>query len=264
MKSIKTSSNTTITYKDEGNGHPIVLIHGFMGDHRYWDTLFSSLTNHSRVIVLDLPGHGSSSMPNQNLSIEEYAAEIDSFLEQLQLSQVTLIGHSLGGYITAAFAELYAHRLARFAFIHSTALPDTEESKKNREAGINAIQKDGVHPFVDGLIPKLFAQDHHQRNADAIQYAKEIGYHTSEAGAISALYAMRDRPNRVKVLEDTQLPVLVVAGSDDGVVPPKRAFTTDRPNIQHVLLQDVGHMSMYEAPESLLSALENFIKSPSI
>ncbi|WP_153945007.1 alpha/beta fold hydrolase, partial [Acinetobacter baumannii] len=86
---------------------------------------------------------------------------IKQLLDALDISQATLLGHSLGGYITLAFAEKYADRLKAFGLIHSTGLPDTEEAKQNRYKGAERIGNEGMKPFIADLVPKLFAPSNH-------------------------------------------------------------------------------------------------------
>src|SRR5437870_1073023 len=104
-KTLKTNNGTTIAYTDVGKGKPVVLIHGFVGDLHYWDRVIDPLAKEYRVIAMDLPGHGDSSLSSNTASTEDYADEIASLVQLLHLDKIALIGHSLGGYITMAFAK---------------------------------------------------------------------------------------------------------------------------------------------------------------
>jgi pimeloyl-ACP methyl ester carboxylesterase len=256
-KQIQTNRGNWISYIEIGQGKPIVLLHGFVGSKTYWNYVIEPLAKQYRIIAPDLPGHGNSSATTNLASISDYAEEIADFIVKLQINSFSLFGHSLGGYITLAFAEKYANYLESFALIHSTALPDTDEAKAKRLAGIEKIQTKGIHTFVDDLIPALFAPTNVAQHE---QLTKEIGYQTSISGAIAALQAMKDRPDRSNVLEQTKLPVLLLAGENDGVVPPSRVFTTTkRKNIKQVVLPNVGHMSMYEAPQLFIDEITKFL-----
>jgi pimeloyl-ACP methyl ester carboxylesterase len=256
LKTLDTNKGTTIAYRELGEGKPVVLVHGFLGDRHYWDHVIEPLAKKYRVIAIDLPGHGNSSWSNLLATTEDYAEEIADLVKQLYLDKITLIGHSLGGYITMAFANKYSSLLEGFALIHSTALPDTEEAKAGRLAGINKIKTDGLPSFVDNLIPKLFAPEHLIKFE---QETKEIGYGASIEGAVAALGAMRNRPDLSNVLATASIPVLIVAGSLDIVVPMKRAFATEGNHIKQIVIPDVGHMSMYESPDLLVKELTQFV-----
>lgn len=256
-KQVKTKRGNLISYLEAGQGRAIVLLHGFVGSSKYWDAIMEPLAKQYRVIALDLPGHGDSSAETKLHSISDYADEIADVMTQLQIGKFTLIGHSLGGYITLAYVEKYASQLEGFALIHSTALPDTKEGKAKRLAGIEKIRTKGIQTFVDDLVPPLFAPAHLEKHE---RITKEIGYQTSVSGAISALQAMRERPDRTEVLEQTELPALLLAGDKDVVVPPARTFvTTKRKNRKQVVLPNVGHMSMYEAPQLLITEITQFL-----
>ena len=252
-----TLQNATITYVDKGEGKTIMLLHGFCGSSRYWEEVIPALSEYCRVIVPDLPGHGQSTTTLENYSISDIAGMMNDLLDELNIEKVTMFGHSLGGYITLAFAEKYSDRLNGFSLVHSTAYPDTEEAKKGRSANAANLKQEGIKPFIDGLIPKLFSPDHLEKHY--VETAKEIGYLTSAQGAINTLIAMRDRPDRNHVLEMTTLPVLLVAGEQDQVIPPEKTFSVSKDNIKHALIEDSGHMGMYENPTQMISAFSAFL-----
>ncbi|WP_042456872.1 alpha/beta fold hydrolase [Neobacillus dielmonensis] len=248
--------DTAISYMDEGEGFPIVLLHGFCGSSGYWQEVVPVLTKNYRVIAPDLPGHGQSEVLRAPCTMEDLAAIILGFLDELHVQNVIMLGHSLGGYITLAFAEKYLDRLKGFSIVHSTAFPDSEEAKKNREANVQRINQNGIHSFVEGLVPNLFATEN--SNKPYVAAAKEIGYSTSPQGAMDTLIAMKNRPDRNSVLEATGLPVLLIAGENDRIVSPDKTFSVSKTNIKHALIKDAGHMSMYENPEELISIIKKF------
>ena len=124
---------------------------------------------------------------------------------------------------------------------------------------IHYIDAEGIKSFVDGLVPKLFGSG--KEHEEELQLAKDIGYGTSPDGAKDALKAMKQRPDRSHVLKNTTLPVLIVAGEQDQIVPPEKSFTVERPNIQQALIHGAGHMSMYEDPLKLIKEIKEFLKN---
>ncbi len=113
--------------------------------------------------------------------------------------------------------------------------------------------------FLDGLIPKLFAPAHLQSMPEAVRKAREIGLGTSPEGAMRTLEAMRDRPDRNAVLWETRLPVLLVAGASDQVIPEERTFSVSGETISQQRIEAAGHMSMMETPGILAQIIKNFI-----
>ncbi|AJY77766.1 alpha/beta fold hydrolase [Paenibacillus beijingensis] len=261
---------TRLAYMDSGRGsagrgpsRTIVLLHGYCGSSAYWEQLLPCMDKNVRMIAPDLRGHGNSSAPKADkYRIEDFAEDIAQLLDMLDPGPVLLLGHSLGGYITLAFAGHYPDRLEGFGLIHSTALPDSEEAKGNRDKAAAAIKERGMEPFVDGLVPKLFAPVHQASMAEAVQRVKEIGYGTDPGGAAASALGMKERPGRINVLEETALPVLIVAGSEDGIVPPEKAFLVERPSIARHVLEGSGHMGMIEEPQELAAIIRQFMNEP--
>ncbi|MEK8216274.1 MULTISPECIES: alpha/beta fold hydrolase [unclassified Paenibacillus] len=247
---------TNICYSDQGEGDVIVLLHGFCGSSGYWEQVIPYLSGSYRVIAPDLRGHGVSDAPLGAYSIDQMADDVLSLLNALEIPECYLLGHSLGGYITLSFAQRHASRLKGFGLIHSTGYPDSEEAREKRLKSVSTIQNDGITTFVDGLVPGLFAP---AAAPQLLQRAKEIGYRTPPQGAAGAALAMRERPDRRDVISATALPVLLVAGAEDGLIPAERTFTSDKPNVTKATISGAGHMSMYEAPERLSEIIKDFV-----
>mgnify|MGYP000950463791 FL=1 len=254
----------SVAYRDGGPGAggaaapTLVLLHGYGGSHRYFDEIFPLLTERHRVIAPDLRGHGASAAPEGVYTMETLAEDVRKLLDHLGLERVVLLGHSLGGYVTLAFAENYPERLAGFGLLHSTAYPDTEEGRENRLRVAEIARRRGSVPVIDGLVPKLFAPANRENLADKVEFARRIGYATPPNGIIGAALGMRERPDRRAVLERARVPVLLLAGAHDEAVPPERRFPADGPHIVKVELPDAGHMGMLETPRAFADAILDF------
>jgi 3-oxoadipate enol-lactonase len=237
-----------------------VFLHGFCGSSAYWAEVLPLLAGQGRVIVPDLRGHGESSAPTDEVyTMESFADDLEALLQSLGIETILLFGHSLGGYITAAFAERYPHRLKGLSLVHSTAQADGDEAKANRDKAAANIASDGLEPFVEGLIPKLFAPDHLKTMADTVESIKAIGRSGSAHGAAATARGMKERPDRTAVLSQSGLRVLLIAGEKDGIIPPDKTFSVDGPSVSRVLVEKAGHMSMVEAPKALAGAIADFI-----
>lgn len=250
-----------VAYTDQGEGLPVVLLHGFCGSGAYWDEIVPLLESSCRVIVPDLRGHGASGSPNESYSIEAMAGDVAKLIEGLGLGEnkPVVLGHSLGGYVALALAEKQADKLRAFGLVHSTAYPDDERGRAGREKSIQTIREQGLPAFLDGLIPRLFAPAHLESMPAAVSKAKEIGLGTSPEGAVRTLEAMRDRPDRNAVLWQTKLPVLLVAGVADQVISEERTFSVGGENISQQRIEAAGHISMMEAPGQLAQIIKSFI-----
>lgn len=260
MNHIVLSSGTSIAYEETGSGQPIVVLHGYCGSHHYWDDVMPLLASYGKVIAPDLRGHGQSSATSGVYAMEHLADDLAQLMDELKLPQVNLFGHSLGGYVALAFAEKYPERLLSLGLVHSTAFPDTEQAKANRLKAAQTIAEQGIRTFVDGLIPKLFTPEPQGAILNQLKKAIEIGYGTSTEGAVGCALGMRDRPDRIVVLERLEVPILLLAGERDEVIPQEKRFPVIKDNVSMVTLQDVAHMGMMENPQAFAKEIETFLE----
>lgn len=259
-------------YTVYGNGGPfVVLLHGFGEDSRIWDLQVNALSAHCRLLVPDLPGSGSSTLPtvldpeaddNPFAKIDTYATVVKAMIHAEKADPVILLGHSMGGYITLAFVEKYTDSVKAYGLVHSTAFADSMEKKEVRTRGISLMAEYGAAAFLKNTIPNLFGQAFRKENPEQIELLIRRGEAFS-AFALQQYYrAMRDRPDRRYVLESNDCPVLFVMGTEDVAAPLNDLLqqVPVPPGISYIrLLPGVGHMSMWEAPETLNRQLLEFI-----
>ncbi|HEY9178769.1 MAG TPA: alpha/beta hydrolase [Flavipsychrobacter sp.] len=129
-KNIHTAKFPQLSYNMYGKGDVIVLLHGFPLDSSLWDKIVPTLAEDYLVIVPDLPGSGKSTFEGNELSIDEMAESVRLILVKEQVNKVVLAGHSMGGYVALAFADLYPDAVKGLALVHSSARSDTEEKKR--------------------------------------------------------------------------------------------------------------------------------------
>jgi 3-oxoadipate enol-lactonase len=249
-----------MAYEDQGNGDPLVLLHGLCGSSKYWDNVIPLLSAHYRVIATDLRGHGQSGVSSEPYTMELMASDIVELMEKLDISKAILLGHSLGGYVTLALAEKYPDKLSGFALIHSSGFPDDDKGKANRTKAIEGILEHGIEPFIDGSNPRLFAPAHLESMKEIVEKIRQIGITTDPQGAVNVLAGMREREDRNRVIADAQVPVLLLAGAEDQIIPLDKAFAIQGPHISQVKIANTGHLSMQEQPAALVSEILSFVK----
>ncbi|RPE09841.1 alpha/beta fold hydrolase [Chitinophaga lutea] len=248
-------------YWTEGEGKAVILIHGFAEDHSVWEHQTAFLRNHYRVLVPDLPGTGRSQLTTP-LSIESMAEFIYEILVAEAISQVTLIGHSMGGYVALAFAEKYPHLLEGLGLFSSTAKPDSEEKKEGRQKSIRMISQYGLESFFRQMLPSMFAADFRTRQAPMIEnYIQQALTSGTTEGAIAYYEAMMARPDRTEVLKTIKVPVLFFIGKEDQAVPVDNALSqVIMPAVASIHLFDqVGHMGLLEVYEESNLILHHFV-----
>ena len=155
---MKTTSykNTVIHYTDQGKGTAVVLLHGFLENQSMWNTFLPELSKKYRIITMDLLGHGATECLGYVHTMEDQADMVHHVLQKLKIRKAALIGHSMGGYVTLAFAELYPNTVKGIVLINSTSRADSDERKRNRARAIVAVKQNYlVKTTANGLMIEL-------------------------------------------------------------------------------------------------------------
>ena len=271
--------NKSVHYRVFGKGRPVILVHGFGEDGNVWNELIKDLQNIFLTIVPDIPGSGKSEMLEGNISIEDYADVINEILNaelsaaRLISSQqsspfppplgeiegAVLIGHSMGGYITLAFAEKYPDLLKGFGLFHSSAFADDEEKKQTRRKATDFIKTNGAYAFLRTSIPHLFAEKLHLKE---MEHLIEEGKKFSPEALIQYYHAMINRPDRTEILKTFTNPILFIIGEKDSAIPLKASLQQCYlPAISHIHILDTGHMGMIEESSRSLMVIKSFLQN---
>lgn len=241
--------NTPISFSDQGKGRAVVLLHGFLGAKEIWKPLSENLKKSYRVIAIDLPGHGESPVIGYAHSMERMAAAVKAVMDSLRLKKYVMIGHSMGGYVGLAFADLYPDNLRGLCLYHSTSYPDSEQKKIDRTRAIEVVKANKTI-YTKTTIANLFAKKNHKYLKEEMAFALGIAKKTSKQGIIAALLGMRDRPARDIILGMVQYPVMMVIGEHDNVLPPQQLLEQSQflkqPTVLY--LEHDGHFGFLESP----------------
>ncbi len=251
-------NNTEIHYTSQGEGNVVVLLHGFLENLSMWDHIIPHLAKKNRVIRIDLLGHGKSGNLGYIHSMEEQANMVKYVLDHLKLSNYKLIGHSMGGYIALAFAELYPEYIKGLCLMNSTATADDAEKKINRDRAIKAV-KHSPKTFVKLAIPNLFSEENKIKCIDEIKQITKEALQMSQQGIIAALEGMKIRKDRTSILNSNDFPVFMIISKQDPALDYKCLIDQTKNTKVSVVEFPDGHMSHIENTNDLIFALLNFI-----
>jgi pimeloyl-ACP methyl ester carboxylesterase len=243
-----------------GSGDPVMLVHGFGEDGNVWDKQVEHLKNKYHLIVPDLPGSGRSEMID-DMSMDGMAEVLHTIIHEENIDKCTVIGHSMGGYITLALVENYWNHVNAFGLFHSSAFADTDEKKETRKKGIEFIKQNGAFEFLKTTTPNLFSPNSKEQIPNTINdFIESLKGFTSKA-LIAYYEAMMSRPDRTSILKNTKNPVLFIAGEHDNAIPLndvlKQCHLPEK-SYFHVLKKS-GHMGMMEEAQNANSILEDFL-----
>lgn len=248
------TAEVTLSYKKVGAGEPVLLLHGFAEDSEVWQAQIEHLKSEYLLIVPDLPGTANSTFnvdTTKNSQLKElnfYADLIRKLMDHEQIRKFIMLGHSMGGYITLAFAEKFPQYLKGFGLIHSTAFADSEAKKKIRTESIRFLENNRSYDLLKNSLPNLFSSSFKERHRNRVK--SFIDKYSEIKPGVLQLYtaAMQARPDRSFVLENAEVPVLFIIGDEDPAAPIDDLLKQVKlPKISYIhVLKHTGHMGMIE------------------
>jgi pimeloyl-ACP methyl ester carboxylesterase len=250
-----------INYTDDGSGKAIVLLHGFTESLKIWTGFATQLSKKYRVITIDLPGHGKSDCVSKVHTMDLLAAVVFSVLKKLKVGKCLMVGHSMGGYVTLAFAEKYPEHLRGISLFHSHCFADTAAEQVNRSRTIAVVNQDKFS-YVAQFIPSLFPVEVHKKFSKQIELMIRRAAKMEREGVVAALEGMKIRKDQSELLKSTPLPVMFILGQKDSRAPIPRLWEMiAMPAVSETLmLRECGHMGYIEAPQETLNALTGFAR----
>ncbi len=252
------AGDTAVHLCDSERGEQcVVLLHGYLESMLVWDEFVALLYKQVRVVTLDLPGHGISMVHGEEHSMEFLADVVAATLNALEIKSCTLVGHSMGGYVAAAFAERHAEMLDALVMFSSRPVADGEEKRERRLREI-ALIKGGKKELIARSAPAVrFAEQNRSRMRDAIIDCEEIALLCEDEGIVAILNGMMNRPDRSEVLRNLSAPVTFIFGRYDDYIPVEAAEQTIAavPTASVVWLERSGHMGFLEEPQLAAEAV---------
>lgn len=257
-----------IHYRDEGQGEPIVLVHGDFSSLHTWDHWASALKDRHRVIRLDLPGYGLTGAPKDPMAFDRasIAATFAEFIERLKLNSFSLVGHSLGAEIAAEYAAMNSNRINSLVLVAPTGFPrevdwTTQLLTTDFMAAVtNYIQAPSV---LGGHINDAYGDPDRLSKEDGNRYMHMSMRPGSQRMYTKTRQFMRERAEGAepKGFDRIQAPTLLMWGGADSVTPPGHAdlWAAEVNNSAVVLYEEAGHMPMEEFPEQTLAAAQKFL-----
>ena len=256
-----------LAYYDQGKGEQtILLIHGFGEDHAIWKNQIEFLSTHYRVIAPNLPGVHCKPLAlhhSQAPNIRMYVEVLHELMHHLHIEQYYIVGHSMGGYIGLSFADYYVNHVQGLLLFHSTTYEDNEAKKTSRMKVAEFIQEWGVSKYLETATPNLFGDAFKKTNPGVIQNVIESGSGISQEAMIQFVFAMRNRKAMTHLLKQHTIPVWMIVGEADLAVPIQDSLEQIKllPSSNSLVLNNVGHMGMFEATNQVNEFIHQCIQS---
>jgi pimeloyl-ACP methyl ester carboxylesterase len=256
----------TFEYVAGGDGEAIVFVHGFGGDKRIWAPYLARLTNSHRVIALDLPGHGGSSVdPSQTFDVDAMADALGRFVDSsdgnLALPRFHLVGISMGGGVALAYAIENPDRVASLTLINpwGVSTPEPSDREVELERGHNVFfpdtleELDELSTFVYGTPMPLDEpfKEHLLEQANARRPFNERVFEQMHAG-----------PRLDERLDRLRVPTLVIVGGADRIVHPSslQVYEARVPGLEGEMLAGCAHVFVGPCFDRAFARFEAFLR----
>ena len=261
--------NLSVAYEDEGDGIPIVCIHGYPLNRQIWGPQCEGLASSARVIAPDLRNHGDSFIRRNSVShgaihsMDLLAEDLAHMLDAMGVSQPVVInGLSMGGYVAFAFYRRFPRRARGLILTATRARPDVDMERENRIKAIQQAQTRGVASIVDGMLQRLVSPKTIAERPGLVERIREIMLSNTVEGVVGDLSGMMDRPDARPLLPEIRVPVLILVGKDDRIVPIEEAQAMNDliPDSRLEIIGDAGHLPNMEQPELYNRIVRDFIQ----
>ncbi len=257
-----------------GEGPTIVFVHGLSGSWPNWLEQLPVFARDHRVIAMDLPGFGHSPMPRERITISAYARILDGLLGALEVDAATVVGNSMGGFVSAELAIAFPQRVERLVLVSAAGISTYRHRRAERVepylrrvapmvavyTGWTAARSDWVasRPGLRNLTLGLVTR--HPGRLPAALAAEQLRG-AGKPGFMEALRANIDYPVRDR-LPEIACPTLIVWGDEDKIIPVGDASVFEEliPNSRKVVFEGTGHMAMIERPGAFNELLREFVE----
>ncbi|MEL0645621.1 alpha/beta hydrolase [Olleya sp. Ti.3.14] len=254
---ILTYKGISIAYSVSGQGKTVTLLHGFLENSTMWKDTVTVLEKTHQVITIDLLGHGKTECLGYVHTMEDFANAINVVLTHLNITSTTLIGHSLGGYVALAFAEIKPELIKGLCLMNSTPFADSQERILLRNRAIK-VAKSNYENLVSMSISNLFFEDNRLRFEKEIEHIKTEALKTPLQSYVATQEGMKIRIDRTAILENLNCKKLIIAGKNDPILSKSDVLHLEQLNGITITILDGGHMSHIENKEEFLQEIVRF------
>ena len=246
-------------YHEQGSGPPLVLIHGFPVDGRVWNGQLKGLSGDRRVIAVDLRGRGRSpAADEEGWTMDTYAGDVADTLRDLEIDKADIAGFSMGGYVVFSLWRSHPEMFRSMILMSTRSTEDPPEGKEGRVRVASLAREKGSAALAGMMFGKFFAPGADEAVKDQV---KEILQSIPGTTSASDSLAMGKRPDSTGDLSMISVPVVVVHGEQDALMPPEvaRSMAEEVPDGRFAPIADAGHFALVEQPSAVNAAIAEFL-----
>jgi 3-oxoadipate enol-lactonase len=249
-----------LAFHDSGQGPALLFLHAFPLDASQWDHQVAALSGDHRCLRVDMWGCGDSPPPQGDGTLDEVAASVIDELDARSIDTFAMVGLSMGGYLAFALWRAAASRITAIALCNTRATADSDTARADRLAMADRIvAEDSVEALVEPMVERLLGP-RARAEVHVTDPVRGRVRRCTPAGIAFAQRAMAARPDSTPHLEALTMPVLVIGGTDDGMIPiaETQAMAAAIPAARFVAMS-CGHLSNLEDPREFNRIIGEFM-----
>jgi pimeloyl-ACP methyl ester carboxylesterase len=255
-------TGTRMHWRESGSGEAVLFIHAFPFHSGMWEPQLERLPAGWRGIAPDLRGFGrSSGAPNGPYTMDLFADDMAALLNHLRVSKAVLCGCSLGGYVSFAFMRKYPDKVRALILCSTRSGADNQEGRQARLQLAARVRAEGVRAIAETTLPRMLSEETQVRRPDLMNTFQQMLNATSPETLARTLEGMAARPDSEETARNIEVPVLILHGTDDAIIPRGEAQMMARgirgATIQ--LIPDAGHIPNLEQTEDFNRSLNDFL-----
>jgi pimeloyl-ACP methyl ester carboxylesterase len=250
-------------YDDDGSGLPVIFLHGFPHDRGLWTQQHVALSSRVRCVTPDLRGFGESSTDGP-YSMTQYADDVVSLMDWLEIEDALVCGLSMGGYIAMAMWRQHPSRIRALALCDTRAGADTDASRTARNDSIGLVRREGPSAIAEKMLTGMLGASTRSTRPETVAFMRDMMARQPVAGIVGALESLRDRPDSRPTLRTITVPTLVLVGEEDALTPESDAReligllpVSTRARLE--CIPRAGHVTCVERPAAVTHALAEFV-----
>ena len=252
-------SAVEVSYRFDGSGPPLYMVHGIGSRRRTWDAFLPALKPHFTCVRYDLRGHGQSPVPAPPYSLAQLVEDLEALRVLLGHEKIHIVGHSLGGMIGPAYARQHPDRVLSVGLL-STAAGRSEEDRGRLQTVGDAMRTRGVEAVIGTLIDRWYTDEFIAARPEVIEARIKQVLDTPEEVFLS-VFEVYAQTEMAPWLREVACPCLVLTGALDGGCSPRlnEFIAGELPDAELVILDKLKHSILGEAPERVLGPLKSFL-----
>ncbi len=248
-------------HDDTGRGTPVLFLHGFPHDRGFWAPTVRLLKDRARCVVPDLPGFGSSPLPDEQPTLDSVVEELVALLDHLEIDRAVVCGLSMGGYVALALWRLHPERVRAMILCDTRSAADGPEAKVKRDALVERANAAGPRVVADLQLPVTVGKTTRERSTNVTDGVRNLIERQSVAGIVAGIRLLRDRPDQTEVLGTITVPTLVLCGAEDVLTPPEEMeqMAAKIPGAIYTRIPLTGHLAPFEQPGVFVAGVAAFL-----